>query len=39
MLVAAVNAAEELEVTAQLQLMLRGTAPRTLTEAQVAELL
>lgn len=38
-LVAAVNAAEELEVTAQLQLMLRGTNPRTLTEAQVAELL
>lgn len=35
----AVNAAEELEVTAQLALLLRGTSPRTLTEQQVAELL
>lgn len=35
----AVNAAEELEVTAQLALLLRGSSPRSLTETQVAELL
>ena len=38
-LVAAVNAAEELEVTAQLALLLRGSQPRTLDAEQVAELL
>lgn len=38
-LVAAVNAAEELEVTAQLALLLRGSQPRTLDAEQVSELL
>lgn len=38
-LVAAVNAAEELEETAKIALLLRGTSPRTLNEDQVSELL
>ncbi len=38
-LVAAVNAAEELEETAKIALLLRGQHPRTLTEEQVTELL
>lgn len=38
-LVEAVNAAEEMEVSAQLTLMTAGRNPRTLTKEQVAELL
>jgi ribulose-5-phosphate 4-epimerase/fuculose-1-phosphate aldolase len=37
-LAAAADAIEELEATAQLYLLLRGSRVRTLTEAQVAEL-
>lgn len=37
-LVSAVNAAEELEVTAQLALLLEGRSPRVLTPEQIAEL-